>query len=90
MSWTNRQQGILGYSVGWSTSRADLATCVGSDKNGYGFRDVNGAKVHAGVRNYYGIPFGERDLTHRTLPQPRHRVPYVLCSSQVLRMLWVA
>ena len=43
---------------GWCTAKADVQRSIGADDHGYGIRDVNGAKVHAGVREYYGKPFG--------------------------------
>lgn len=46
------------HRLGWGTAKADIQAPVGYDGHGFGFRDVNGAKVHAGVREHYGIPFG--------------------------------
>ncbi len=40
----------------------DAQTPVGTDGWGYSYRDVNGAKVHQGVRQYYGSQFGAGDV----------------------------
>ncbi|KAL6314874.1 hypothetical protein AAG906_029090 [Vitis piasezkii] len=32
--------------LGWSTEKGDLQTPVGYDANGFGYRDIDGTKVH--------------------------------------------
>ncbi|KAL9248356.1 hypothetical protein vseg_021687 [Gypsophila vaccaria] len=40
--------------LGWSTERGDLQAPVGYDGNSFGFRDVDGSKVHKALREKYG------------------------------------
>lgn len=40
--------------LGWSTEKGDLQAPVGSDANSFGYRDVDGSKVHRAVREKYG------------------------------------
>lgn len=39
--------------LGWSTEKGDLQAPVGYDGNSFGFRDVDGCKVHKAVRGEY-------------------------------------
>ena len=48
--------------LGCGANRMDSQTPVGTDGWGYSYRDVNGAKVHQGVRQYYGSAFGAGDV----------------------------
>uniref|UniRef100_A0A7N0RHS8 B30.2/SPRY domain-containing protein n=1 Tax=Kalanchoe fedtschenkoi TaxID=63787 RepID=A0A7N0RHS8_KALFE len=40
--------------LGWSTDKGELQAPVGYDANSYGYRDIDGEKVHKGVREKYG------------------------------------
>ncbi|TVU26972.1 hypothetical protein EJB05_29550, partial [Eragrostis curvula] len=49
--------------LGWATNRADLQTPVGYDSYGFGYRDIDGAKVHKAWReNYADEGYGEGDV----------------------------
>ncbi|KAK3240421.1 hypothetical protein CYMTET_49739 [Cymbomonas tetramitiformis] len=47
---------------GWSLAKADVEAPVGCDAYGYSYRDVEGVKVHKGIREEYGESFGEGDV----------------------------
>ncbi|KAK6138316.1 hypothetical protein DH2020_027900 [Rehmannia glutinosa] len=40
--------------LGWSTDKGDLQAPVGYDGNSFGYRDVDGSKVHKALREKYG------------------------------------
>jgi Set1/Ash2 histone methyltransferase complex subunit ASH2 len=40
--------------LGWSPEKGDLQAPVGYDGNSYGYRDVDGSKVHKALREKYG------------------------------------
>ncbi|KAL8262763.1 hypothetical protein R6Q59_024113 [Mikania micrantha] len=40
--------------LGWSTEKGDLQAPVGYDGNSYGYRDIDGSKVHKALREKYG------------------------------------
>ncbi|GMP87907.1 hypothetical protein CsSME_00040088 [Camellia sinensis var. sinensis] len=40
--------------LGWSTEKGDLQAPVGYDGNSYGYRDIDGTKVHKALREKYG------------------------------------
>ncbi|KAL9143174.1 hypothetical protein ABFS82_14G219000 [Erythranthe guttata] len=40
--------------LGWSTDKADLQAPVGYDGNSFGYRDMDGSKVHKALREKYG------------------------------------
>lgn len=49
--------------LGFIMEKGDLQAPVGYDRFGYGYRDVDGSKVHRGVREVYGAEgFGEGDV----------------------------
>lgn len=48
--------------LGWSTSGGDLQAPVGYDTHSYGYRDVDGSKVHNTWREEYGAGYGEGDV----------------------------
>ncbi|WVZ54465.1 hypothetical protein U9M48_005253 [Paspalum notatum var. saurae] len=48
--------------LGWATNRADLQTPVGCDAYGFGYRDIDGAKVHKAWRDSYAEGYGEGDV----------------------------
>lgn len=51
--------------VGWCTHKVELQAPVGFDVYGYGFRDIQGSKIHNGLREAYspgGASFGEGDV----------------------------
>jgi Set1/Ash2 histone methyltransferase complex subunit ASH2 len=56
--------------LGWGTKTAEVAAPVGYDKHGYGFRDLEGSKVHAALREPYGAAFGEGDVIGMFLHLP--------------------
>ncbi|KAL5831874.1 hypothetical protein ACOSQ4_017228 [Xanthoceras sorbifolium] len=47
--------GETGHSrLGWSTEKGDLQAPVGYDGNSFGYRDIDGSKVHKALREKYG------------------------------------
>ena len=48
--------------LGWSTQKGELQAPVGFDINSYGYRDVDGSKVHMAIRELYGEPYVEGDV----------------------------
>ncbi|CAN6557615.1 unnamed protein product [Malus baccata var. baccata] len=40
--------------LGWSTEKGDLQAPVGYDANSFGYRDIDGSKVHRALREKYG------------------------------------
>ncbi|XVE78922.1 hypothetical protein DITRI_Ditri14bG0016900 [Diplodiscus trichospermus] len=40
--------------LGWSTDKGDLQAPVGYDSNSFGYRDIDGSKVHKALREKYG------------------------------------
>ncbi|KAF3772869.1 TRAUCO protein [Nymphaea thermarum] len=40
--------------LGWATEKGDLQAPVGYDGNSYGYRDIDGTKIHKAVREKYG------------------------------------
>lgn len=40
--------------LGWSTEKGDLQAPVGYDSNSFGYRDIDGSKVHKALREKYG------------------------------------
>lgn len=58
-----RHLGPTGHCrVGMGTRKMELEGPFGYDEHGYGFRDVDGSKVHKGLREDYGCPFKEGDV----------------------------
>ncbi|XP_051142585.1 protein TRAUCO-like [Andrographis paniculata] len=49
--------------LGWSTDKGDLQAPVGYDGNSFGYRDIDGSKVHKALRENYGEEgFNEGDV----------------------------
>lgn len=47
------------FRLGWALRQADMQAPCGYDKNSYGYRDLDGAKVHKSLReDGYGEPYG--------------------------------
>ncbi|XP_065867270.1 protein TRAUCO isoform X2 [Euphorbia lathyris] len=40
--------------LGWSTQKGDLQAPIGYDGNSFGYRDIDGSKVHKALREKYG------------------------------------
>ncbi|XP_057456773.1 protein TRAUCO isoform X2 [Lotus japonicus] len=40
--------------LGWSTAKGDLQAPVGYDGNSFGYRDIDGSKIHKALREKYG------------------------------------
>lgn len=40
--------------LGWSTEKGDLQAQVGYDANSFGYRDIDGSKIHKALREKYG------------------------------------
>ena len=40
--------------LGWTTEKGDLQAPVGYDGNSYGYRDIDGTKIHRALRERYG------------------------------------
>ena len=55
--------GKVHMRLGWSTRQGELEAHVGFDKSGFGYRDIDGSKCSAGVRDdVYGSSFGPGDV----------------------------
>lgn len=58
--------GVLGGTgaarLGWATRGAGLEGPVGASPYCYAYRSLEGSKVHRGVRELYGQPYGEGDV----------------------------
>ncbi|XP_009610309.1 protein TRAUCO [Nicotiana tomentosiformis] len=49
--------------LGWSTDKGDLQAPVGYDGNSFGYRDIDGSKIHKALREKYGEQgYGEGDV----------------------------
>lgn len=49
--------------LGWSTDKGDLQAPVGYDGNSFGYRDIDGSKIHKALREKYGEEgYGEGDV----------------------------
>lgn len=56
--------------LGWSTNQSEINAPVGYDQFGFGYRDLEGSKVHKALRSEYGEPFGEGDVLGLFLHMP--------------------
>ncbi|XP_073152548.1 protein TRAUCO-like [Henckelia pumila] len=68
--------------LGWSTGKGDLQAPVGFYGNSYGYRDVDGSKVHKALREKYGEEgYKEGDVIgfYINLPDGGSYVPDPLC-----------
>ncbi|CAM6082611.1 unnamed protein product [Calypogeia fissa] len=57
--------------LGWSTRRGDLQAPVGYDAHSYSYRDLDGCKVHAALREDYGEAYHEKDVIGFYINLPR-------------------
>lgn len=48
--------------LGWSSRQAEINAPVGYDQHGFGYRDLEGSRVHKASREAYGEPYGEGDV----------------------------
>lgn len=48
--------------LGWSSRQAEINAPVGYDQHGFGYRDLEGSRVHKASREPYGEPYGEEDV----------------------------
>lgn len=49
------KMGVTGHTrLGWSTDKGDLQAPVGYDGNSFGYRDIDGCKIHKALREKYG------------------------------------
>lgn len=49
------KMGVTGHTrLGWSTEKGDLQAPVGYDGNSFGYRDIDGCKIHKASREKYG------------------------------------
>lgn len=48
--------------LGWSSRQAEINAPVGYDQHGFGYRDLEGSRVHKASREPYGEPYGEGDV----------------------------
>nr|XP_019705994.1 LOW QUALITY PROTEIN: protein TRAUCO-like [Elaeis guineensis] len=49
--------------LGWTTEKGDLQAPVGYDGNSFGYRDIDGTKIHKALREKYGQEgYGEGDV----------------------------
>lgn len=56
--------------LGWATTKAELQAPVGVDAFGFSYRDLEGSKVHKGLREDYGEPYAEGDVVGLLLHMP--------------------
>nr|XP_043609908.1 protein TRAUCO [Erigeron canadensis] len=64
--------------LGWCNEKGDLQAPVGYDGNSYGYRDIDGSKVHKAVREKYGEEgYGEGDVIgfYISLPDGKKYAP---------------
>ncbi|CAL5229622.1 g12986 [Coccomyxa viridis] len=55
--------GPMGHCrLGWSTKKGELQAPVGYDEHSFGYRDLEGSKVHKALREEYGKPYREGDV----------------------------
>jgi len=60
---TIRHLGPAGHCrLGWCTRKLELQAPVGFDVHGFGYRDVEGSKLHKGRREPYGDSFQQGDV----------------------------
>ncbi|KAI5387962.1 protein TRAUCO [Lathyrus oleraceus] len=49
--------------LGWAMDKGDLQAPVGYDGNSFGYRDIDGSKIHKALREKYGdVGYGEGDV----------------------------
>lgn len=74
---TVRHLGSTGHArVGWATRKAELQAPVGYDQHGYSYRDLEGTKVHKGLREEYGEAYREGDVIGCLLHLPPGGCPF--------------
>lgn len=56
--------------LGWATKGAELQAPVGADAHGFAYRDLEGSKVHKGLREDYGDAYSEGDVVGLLLHLP--------------------
>ncbi|KAK9811769.1 hypothetical protein WJX72_009761 [[Myrmecia] bisecta] len=56
--------------LGWSTGKGELQAPVGYDQHSFGYRDLEGSKVHRALREEYGNPYKEGDVVGCLLHMP--------------------
>jgi Set1/Ash2 histone methyltransferase complex subunit ASH2 len=73
--------GSTGHTrLGWATNMADIDMPVGCGAYGFGYRDIEGAKVHISWRDNYGDEgYGKRDVLgfYISLPHGKRYEPQV-------------
>jgi len=57
--------------LGFGTYQSELQAPIGFDEFGFGYRDVDGSKVHKGVRSEYGEGYKEGDVIGMVLHLPK-------------------
>lgn len=69
--------GATGHArLGWATARAEVQAPVGFDKHGFGYRDLEGSKVHDTWREAYGEAYTEGDVIGCWLHMPAGGRPF--------------
>ncbi|KAI8474829.1 MAG: concanavalin A-like lectin/glucanase domain-containing protein [Monoraphidium minutum] len=71
--------------LGWATAKAELQAPVGSDGCGFAYRDLEGSKVSAALREPYGAPYGEGDVIGLLLHLPPGGRPMEARAGEVVR-----
>ncbi|KAJ4807282.1 Set1/Ash2 histone methyltransferase complex subunit ASH2 [Rhynchospora pubera] len=78
--------GATGHTrLGWSTDKGDLQAPVGFDSYSYGFRDIDGSKIHKALREKYakeGYKEGDVIGFYINLPEGEKyapKKPYLVC-----------
>lgn len=68
---TVEQLGETGHCrLGWSSRQAEINAPVGYDQHGFGYRDLEGSKVHKATREEYGEGYAEGDVLGLFLHMP--------------------
>lgn len=81
-----KRLGETGHTrLGWSTDKGDLQAPVGYDSFSYGFRDIDGSKLHKALREKYaeeGYKEGDVIGFYINLPEGEKyapKKPYLVC-----------
>ncbi|KAK9855450.1 hypothetical protein WJX84_005865 [Apatococcus fuscideae] len=70
--------------LGWSTRQGELQAPVGFDAHSFAYRDLQGSKVHQGLREEYGEQFHEGDVIGCLLYMPPGGRPLERTKSELL------
>lgn len=71
--------------LGFATRKAELQAPVGYDTFGYSYRDVDGSRVHAALRETYGQGYAEGDVIGMLIHLPAGGRPMEANAQEVVR-----